>query len=118
MTDEDRQNALARVLELSGMLHALRGLADEVEALLADALKLARDTGLSQAIIAEAAGLSRGRVNQVVKNGEASLTRRQLGDRAYEILGWPGDALRPHRASFSGHMTVPPYQRRRPSAGQ
>jgi hypothetical protein len=113
MRDEDRQNALADVTELARLLHALRGLSDEVETLLADAMKIAHGTGLSQAVIAEAVAGSPGRVSQVIKTGEASMTQTQLHDHVFKISEWPGDALRPHRATFTGRMTMPPYARRR-----
>lgn len=113
MNDADKQDALANVVELAGMLHALRGLSDEVETLLAEAMKIANREGLSQAIIAEAAALSAGRVSQVVTAGDASIPAKRVSDRMYKITEWPGDALRPHRSSFTGQMTMPPYPRRR-----
>ncbi|KZL31388.1 hypothetical protein A3852_20800 [Rhodococcus qingshengii] len=113
MNDEDRQNALADVVELARLLHALRGLSDEVEALLADAMKIARSSGLSQALIAEAAALSPGRVSQIVKSDEPEVSRSQVHDRVYKITEWPSDALRTYWASFPGRMTMPPYPRRR-----
>ncbi|NMM91663.1 hypothetical protein B2J88_46520 [Rhodococcus sp. SRB_17] len=116
--DDDRQNALADVVELARLLHAFRGLSDEVEALLVDAMKIARNSGLSQALIAEAAALSPGRVSQVVKSDGAVVSRSHLNDRVRKIREWPGDALQPYRASFPGRMTMPPYLRRRPTAGQ
>ena len=115
MGDEARQDALANVVELARMLTGLRSLSDEVEALLADAMKAAHDTGLSQAIIADAAALSPGRVSQVIKSGEASRSRTQWSDRTHQITEWPGEALQPYRATFTGYMTMPPYRRRRSS---
>ncbi|NRI68755.1 hypothetical protein FEZ60_24860 [Rhodococcus sp. MS16] len=95
-------------MELARLLHAFRGLSDEVEALLADAMKIARSSGLSQALIAEAAALSPGRVSQVVKSDGAVGPRSQVHDRVWKISEWPGETLRPYAASFSGHMTMPP----------
>jgi hypothetical protein len=115
VTDEERQNALADVVELARTLHALRGLTGEVERLLSEAMKVAHSEGLSQAIIAEATALSAGRVSQMINHGEISTPRRKLHDRVYSISEWPGDALRPYRASFPGRMTFPPYPRRRAS---
>lgn len=116
MNDDDRQNALADVSELAQMLHALRGLSGEVESLLADAMKVAHAVGLTQVLIADAAALSPGRVSQIVKDGEVSTPWEQLSERVHTLREWPGDALRPYRASFAGHMAMPPYRRRR-SAG-
>ncbi len=116
--DSRRQDALASVYELAQMLYGLRGLAEEVEALLADAMKLAHGEGLSQAIIADAAALTRGRVSQVVRSGDAIQSRTQLRDRTHQVCEWPGDALRPYRLRFSGRMTMPPYQRRRTTSGR
>lgn len=113
MTDELRQNALADVVDSAQLLHALRGLSAELETLLADAIAVARDTGLSQAVIAEAAALSPGRVSQIVSRGAGQASPKKLHDRVREISEWPGDALRSHRATFAGRMTYPPYARRR-----
>ncbi|MBH5141167.1 MULTISPECIES: hypothetical protein [Rhodococcus] len=113
MSDDDRQNALADVMELARLLHALRGLSDEVETLLADAMKNARSSGLSQVLIAEAAALSSSRVSQVVKSDGVTVPRSHVNDRVRKISEWPAEALKPYRASFSGRMTTPPYQRRR-----
>lgn len=113
MKDDDRQNALADVSELAQLLHALRGLSGEVETLLAEAMKVAHDRGLTQVLIADAAALSPGRVSQIVKDGEVFMTRKQLSERVHALREWPGDALRPYRASFAGHMAMPPYRRRR-----
>ena len=111
--DEERQNALANVLELARMLHSLRGLSDEVETLLTDAMKIANRTGLSQAVIAEAVAVSPGRVSQIVNTGEVSMTRAQLSDRVHKITEWPSNALRDYRTAFTGRVTMPPYARRR-----
>lgn len=113
MGDRNQQDALADVVELAQLLHALRGLSGEVESLLADGLKVARDAGLSQAVIAEASDLTRGRVSQVVNSGPATTTGEQLHASVFRITEWPGDALRLHRATFAGRMTFPPYHRRR-----
>ncbi|GAA3141973.1 hypothetical protein GCM10020255_018780 [Rhodococcus baikonurensis] len=90
VNDDDRQKALEDVEELARLLHALRGLSVEVEALLVDAMKIARSSGLSQALIAEAAALSPGRVSQVVKSEGAVVSRSHLHDRVFNISEWPG----------------------------
>ena len=113
MVDEHRQNALADVIESARLLHALRELSAELETLLAGAIRTAHGEGLSQAIIAEAAALSPGRVSQIVSGSAVQTSHKQLHDRIYKISEWPGDALRPYRASFTGRMTFPPYARRR-----
>lgn len=115
MGDEERQQALSYVYELASTLHALRALTDEVEALLADATKIATRTGVSQAIVAEASGRSRGRVSQIVADGQPTSSAAVVRDRTAAIREWPADALRHHRATFAGTMTMPPYQRRRNS---
>ncbi|KZF15180.1 hypothetical protein A2J01_32185 [Rhodococcus sp. EPR-134] len=115
VNDDDRQKALEDVEELARLLHALRGLSVEVEALLVDAMKIARSSGLSQALIAEAAALSPGRVSQVVKSEGAVVSRSHLHDRVFNISEWPGEALHPYKASFTGRMTRPPYSKRRPA---
>ncbi|MGO1398933.1 hypothetical protein [Agrococcus casei] len=113
MTDEDRQNALADVIESARLLHALRQFAGELESLATDAIKIARAEGVPQTLIAEAAALSAGRVSQIVNDGEPPAPRVEVSRRIYEMSEWPGDALRPHRAAFAGRMTYPPYPRRR-----
>lgn len=118
MSDDDRQKALADVLALAGLLHALRGLTDEVEALLTDAMKIARTSGLTQVLIAEAAALSPSRVSQVITSDKTVTPKAQLRDRISRITERPGDALRSHRASFTGLMTMPPYRRRRLTPGR
>jgi hypothetical protein len=113
MGDADRQDALSDVVEMAELLHSLRGLTGEVEGLLADAMRIAHGAGVSQAVIADAAALTPGRVSQVIAAGERPASTEATHDRWHAIREWPGDALRRHRSSFSGRMTFPPYGRRR-----
>lgn len=115
MDDDERQNALADVHDMAELLHALRALEGEVEGLLGEAIRHAHGCGLSQVLIAEAAALTRGRVNQVVKSGPMDLSPEQVSRRAHEVSEWPDDALRTHRGSFTGQMAMPPYRKRRAS---
>lgn len=108
-----KQDALADVIETARLVHELRGLAAEVEGLLAQAMVVAADEGLTKAIIAEAAGVTPGRVSQIVSATAVTSTGRALRDRIHKITNWPGDALGGHRATFAGRMTFPPYSRRR-----
>lgn len=110
--EDNQQNALADVNTAARLLHQLRGLASEVEGLLASAMSTADSLGLTKSIVAEAAGVSRGRVSQIVAATPDPAPSRRL----YTISEWPGDALRGHLDGFLGHMTYPPYSRRRPSA--
>jgi hypothetical protein len=98
---------------MAKLLHALRGLTGEVEGLLAHAMWNAKHLGLSQAVIAEAAAVTPGRVSQVVSAGQRPESAEVVWDRWQSIREWPGDALRRHRSSFTGRMTFPPYERRR-----
>lgn len=109
----ERQAALATAVDLASTLHGLRELSREVEGLLSDAIKHAHATGITQAIIAEGVGLSRGRINQIIKDGSPLLSSMQLRRRTRNILDFPDDALSAHRKGFSGHMTYPPYEHRR-----
>ena len=115
MNDDERQNALADVHDMAELLHALRALEGEVEALLGEAIRRAHGYGLSQVLIAEAAALTRGRVNQVVKSDPTGMSPEQASRRAHEVSEWPGDALRTHRGSFTGQIAMPPYRKRRAS---
>ena len=119
MSDEAKQNALANVYELAATAHSLRALAGEVDRLLADSMKRAQQQGVSQVLISEAAALTRGRINQIVRDDSVpSQTADQLSRRAFEITNWPDEALRSHRSTFAGVMTFPPYRARRASEGQ
>lgn len=113
MDDADRQNALGDVFEMAQLLHSRRGLTGEVERLLGDVMRIAHGSGVSQAVIADAAALTPGRVSQVVSAGEGPALTEATHDRWHAIREWPGDALCRHRSSFSGRMTFPPYGRRR-----
>lgn len=113
MSDEIKQNALADVVESARLLHALRQLAGELESLLADTIKIAQRDGVPQALIAEAAAISAGRVSQIVNDGEPPAPSREVRRAIHQMSEWPGDALRPHRATYTGLMTYPPYARRR-----
>ncbi|WP_394163573.1 hypothetical protein [Galactobacter valiniphilus] len=115
MNDDELQNALADVHDMAELLHALRVLEGEVEDLLGEAIRHAHGRGLSQVLIAEAAALTRGRVNQVVKSDPMGLSPERASRRAYEVSERPGDALRVHRRSFTGQMAMPPYRKRRAS---
>lgn len=108
-----QQDALADVYMAAAQLSALRALAAETEQLLASAMVSAVAGGITKTIIAEAAGLTRGRVSQIVGSSDVrSLTREQRA-RAHTIEEWPADVLREHRAAFAGKMTFPPYVGRR-----
>lgn len=115
MDDSERQDALADVHDMAELLHALRALEGEVEDLLGEAIRRAHGRGLSQVVIAEAAALTRGRVNQVVKSDPTGMSPEQVSRRAHEVSEWPGDALREHRRSFTGQLAMPPYRKRRAS---
>lgn len=115
MDGETQQSALANTYELAQMLHKLRGLSSEVELLLSDAIKHAHTTGLTQSLIADATGLTRGRINQIAKDGQRSQPLLEVEKRTSQILQWPSDALLSHSEDFAGRMTMPPYPRRRPS---
>lgn len=115
MDDDERQDALADVHEMAELLHALRALEGEVEGLLGEVIRRAHGCGLSQVVIAEAAALTRGRVNQVVKSDSTGMSPAQASQRAHEVSEWPGDALRTHRGSFTGQMAIPPFRKRRAS---
>lgn len=106
----EQQNELANVVTAARMLHSLRALTAEVETLLAQAMVRADATGITKTVIAEAAGLTRGRVSQIVT---ATPSAPNPHDRLYKITEWPGDAIREHAADFAGTMTYPPYTRRR-----
>lgn len=115
MDDQTQQSALANTYELAQMLHKLRGLSSEVELLLSDAIRHAQTTGLTQSLIADAAGLTRGRVNQITKGNRPSQSLLEVENRTSQIMQWPSDALRSHNEGFTGRMTMPPYPRRRRS---
>lgn len=109
MDDDARQNALATVVELAALQHALRALTREVEGLLAESMRHANEGGLAQVTIAKAADVSAGRVSQIIGSGPSSLTQGPLQERSRHILEWPGDELRSLKADFGGRMTFPPY---------
>jgi hypothetical protein len=104
------QNLLAAVYELAKFTHELRNLATEARQLLEQAERNAVNGGLPPSLVAKAAGLTAGRITQILaRPAENDLPPRALADRSYKILEWPADALKRHSASFSGEMTYPPY---------
>lgn len=113
MNDEKKQDALAQVYDLAGHLHALRGLSDEVETLLADSIREARQAGLNPALIGEAANVPHGRITEVSKAEGTGRPSFHTRERTHKITGWPGDALQPYLKSFAGRMIFPPYPGRR-----
>lgn len=112
-TDANRQSALANVYLTARTLHELRALTAEVEGLHRSAMVLAVESGLSKAIVAEASGLTGGRVSQVVNGSREAITKNALRKRINQVTEFPQDALRKHAATFTGKMTFPPYPRRR-----
>lgn len=112
-SNEAQQDALADVYTAAAYLASLRALAAETEQLLASAMASAVDRGLTKAIVADAAGISRGRVSQIVSSSDVSPLTTAQRARAHTIEEWPADALREHRHAFTGSMTYPPYSGRR-----
>lgn len=107
---ENPQNLLANVYELAKFIHELRNLATEARQLLEQAERNAVKGGLPPSLVAKAAGLTAGRVTQILaRPGDHDLRPRALADRSYKILEWPTDALKRHSASFPGEMIYPPY---------
>jgi Fe2+ transport system protein FeoA len=111
-TQEQQQNAVAEVREAAVLAYALRTLADEVHARMLDAVRDAHAAKVPQWVLAEATGLTPGRVSQIVAEAperDSAENRRRL----YEMGEWPGDALRPLRRDAPGRTILPPYGRRR-----
>lgn len=111
----EQQTHLADITTAARLIHQLRGLTSELEALLAQAMVHADAAHLTKTVIAEAAGVTRGRVSQIVT---ATPSGSSPHHRIQDIAEWPGDALRPHVEGFSGTMTYPPYSRRRASVAK
>lgn len=111
--DEDRQNALAYTWDAFSTAHKLRALADRLTELGHSGIRECARLGLSQAIVADAAALTPGRVSQIVSSGPIEHDWRS---EVHRLVEWPGDALRT-MPRFEGRMTMPPYPRRRASRG-
>jgi RecA/RadA recombinase len=107
----DQQDALALAYTAAGLLNDVRALAGELEEHLANAIRAATDAGLSRAIVADAVGLTPGRISQIALRSSSAGT--EWRDRLVAIDNYPGDAMHAHRKAFAGRMTYPPYPRRR-----
>jgi hypothetical protein len=114
--DEDWQSALTYVSDAAERLHQVRALERELVDLVGVATRSAVALGVPGQLVAKAAGVTPGRVSQIVAApGEAD-----AGDwraRVWEVTESPADALRRHWGGFAGVMTYPPYERRRSSVG-
>lgn len=109
-TRDEKQNLLTEVHELAKLRHALGRLETEVRLLLEQAERNAAAGGLPPSLIAKAAGLTPGRITQILaRPDDADHPPTQLHQIIYPILEWPGDAIDKHRADFPGEMTYPPY---------
>lgn len=108
--NETKQNLLAVVIELASLRHALGGLEDVTRRLLEQAERNAAKGGLPPSLIAKAAGVTPGRITQLLARPDVDdLSPAQLSRRAFDLTEWPQDALKDHRKSFAGEMTYPPY---------
>ena len=109
-TRDEKQNLLAEVHDLASLRHALGRLENEVRLLLEQAERNAARGGVPASLIAKAAGLTPGRITQILaRPDDADHSPEALHKIAYPIQEWPADALNRHRADFPGEMTFPPY---------
>lgn len=107
---DEKQSLLAEVYELAALRHALGRLETEVRLLLEQAERNAATGGLPPSLIAKAAGLTPGRITQILaRPDDADLSPTQLHKVTYPILEWSADAIDKHRADFLGEMFYPPY---------
>lgn len=109
-SDDDQQARLATVYELAQLRHALSGMAEEVRVLLEQAERSAAAHQVAPHLIAMAAGVSRGRVTQLLSRpSDNDLLGSQLDKIRDKLVEYPQDALAEHKKSFPGEMTFPPY---------
>lgn len=109
-TGDTKQNLLAEVFELALLRHNLGRLETEVRLLLEQAERNAAEGGLPPSLIAKAAGLTPGRITQILaRPSAADHPPAALRKITAPILEWPADALRKHSGDFTGTMTYPPY---------
>jgi hypothetical protein len=108
--DQHIQNRLVDVATTAGLVHRLRALEGEVQALLEDAQRHAAADGIPQSMIATVAGVSQPRVSKITSK-PARLSTDALRARLFEISEWPGEALKAHRDGSPGRMLYPPYER-------
>lgn len=107
---DEKQSLLAEVYELAALRHALGRLENEVRLLLEQAERNAARGGVPASLIAKAAGLTPGRITQILaRPDDSDHSPEALHKIAYPIQEWPADALNRHRADFPGEMTPPPY---------
>lgn len=109
-TRDEKQNLLAEVYDLASLRHALGRLENEVRLLLEQAERNAARGGVPASLIAKAAGLTPGRITQILaRPDDADHSPEALHKIAYPIQEWPADALTRYQADFPGNMTYPPY---------
>lgn len=117
-TSERRQHdLLAEVYELAQLRHALGRLEDDVRLMLEQAERNAAWGNVPPSLIARAAGVTPGRVTQVLgRSDEDDALPSDLRLTAIEIFEWMAEAVETRRADFPGLMTYPPYPapRRKP----
>lgn len=107
---DNPQTLLAEVYELAKFTHELRNLATEARQLLEQAERNAVKGGLPPSLVAKAAGLTAGRVTQIIaRPDDHDLPSRALHARSSKLLERPEVALQRHSASFPGEMSDPPY---------
>lgn len=107
---EPKQNLLAVVVELATLRHALGSLEAEVRRLLEQAERNAAKGSVPPSLIAKAAGVTPGRITQLIARPDTDdLAPAQLSRRCSNLIGWPQDALTEHKKDFPGKMTYPPY---------
>lgn len=107
---DTQQNLLAEVHELARLRHTLHHLETDVRLLLEQAERNAAHGGIPASLIAKAAGLTPGRISQILaRPSHADHTPAALHNISAPILEWPADALRARQEDFAGSMTYPPY---------
>lgn len=114
LRQQRQQGALADAWRAAKMRYQALQLAEELAALTEASIHEAAAAGVPQVLIAEAVGVSRGRVSQVLKTTEATEDSTEISERVSRISNYPGDAM-DAKTGFPGHMTYPPYPKRRDS---
>ncbi len=108
--EKTQQNLLANIYQVAQLRHAMRQLDQELVTLQANAMRNANLLGISAALIAKAAGLTPGRVSQVMADSPGEdRSPQELNDTTTQILEWPAEALKKYHQTFPGEMTYPPY---------
>lgn len=115
MEIESQRRAVEGVHAAARLLHAVRGLESELQQVIAAGVREGVANGVPQAVLVEAAGVSKGWISRLLQEPTAfAADWRDILDALVED---PRPALAIWGRGFDGIVAEPPYPARRPNTG-